>query len=146
MDSCWAPRSATLWALVFAAGCGGAITPQPEVAPTIAVEEAEAAPAPEPEGSAQDYAARITDYEGELDEALGERDAEAMQEGPLSGGARGSARCETAADLTERICELAARICSIAEAHPQDAELQDRCASATASCERAQHNLAAACE
>jgi hypothetical protein len=54
--------------------------------------------------------------------------------------------CDVAADLSDRICELASRICRIAEDKPTDPDLQAMCKRATAACNDARGEVAAHCD
>jgi len=150
-------------------GCGGAAMPRGETAVDAAGEPMGASPAlesdgdsgresereSEPGGSVEQYARRIDSYAQELDAALAigadgdaeedEAPAEALSTSGGEAPATPDHRCDTAGELADRICELAARICAIAEDHPDDAGLQEKCASAKASCERARYDFGRAC-
>ena len=53
--------------------------------------------------------------------------------------------CDVAADLRDRICELAERICAIAAENPDDALLETQCKSGRAACDRARQNVSVGC-
>lgn len=138
-------------ALVALVGCGSAYQPETGSA------------AGEPEGSAEEYEGRIGDLQARLDLALGHppsqlapgesevlHDLEAedapMQEYEAAPHPASEPDCDVAADLRNRICELAARICRIAENQPNDADLQGMCERATAACEDARRDVTVNCE
>lgn len=53
--------------------------------------------------------------------------------------------CVAARPLSERICELAAHICAIAERHPTDRPLSQRCAQGRQSCQRGRKRVDTSC-
>jgi hypothetical protein len=126
-------RIARAWpvALVLLAGCAAS---RGQYQPSTG----EAAPALEPAGSPNEYAAQLAELQQELQ-------AQLESAAPDSGPSETVSRCETGAELRDRICELARRICELAEKHPQDAELARQCQSATASCGQAGRDVDDTC-
>jgi hypothetical protein len=107
------------------AACGGSHQPSPRSA------------ADEPEGSVDDYAARIQRLERELTAPL--------DHAPEQLAEPAAADCSAAPDLRDRICTLAERICAIAAQSPADATLTDTCTRARDACTRATDQVTRTC-
>jgi hypothetical protein len=128
--------------LIALAGCGGAAHAPPT-----------GSAAREPPGSVADYEQRIARMQNELDAlvqgALVRPSGQTLMEedsAPLDQPAGPPVPdCRAAADLRDRICELAERICAISERDPADADLQAKCTSARGACDRAREDVAASC-
>ena len=137
--------------LIALAGCGGTVPVQTRSAPR------------EPAGSVDDYAQRVQRMQDELAASLGDGDFEDdLVQGDLvrpdgeslmqasepasAPSPRSVPDCSAAADLRDRICELAERICAIAARDPGDAGLGARCDSARSACERAREDVDATCD
>ena len=111
--------------------------------------------ADEPEGSVDDYAARIARQNGKLhDELPTDRTPSVRPDHRPSIGEPGSDSglpprrqpdCRAAPDLRDRICELAQRICAIAERDPNDRALAQTCESAREACDQATLRVGHAC-
>lgn len=106
----------------------------------------------EPEGSVDDYAARIERMERELTAQLGSASGELVgPDGqlptaePQELAAPAAPDCRAAPDLRDRICALAERICAIAVESPADANLAQTCTRARDACEHATDRVTRAC-
>jgi hypothetical protein len=109
----------------------------------------------EPEGSVDDYAARITRLQGKLDDELRtDRAPSVRPEHRPSIGEPGSDSglpprhqpdCRAAPELRDRICELAQRICAIADRDPNDHTLAQTCVNAREACDQATLRVGHAC-
>ena len=133
-------RRIRLALIIAIAGCGGPGYPQTGSAPQ------------EPPGTPSDYEQRIERMRGELSAALGDvvtgdlvrPDGESIGQQPTRRAQR-VPDCGAAADLRDRICELAGRICAIAEREPSDGDVKQKCEASSGTCERARADVARIC-
>jgi hypothetical protein len=113
-------------------GCGGAYSEGYEEGATQGGEVA-----PQPMLVQPEEAALIDNYPREMDDLAIQLD-EAM---PMTS----ALDCDAADRIKDRICELAGRICSIAERHPADESVGEKCTDGQARCERATNDVANRC-
>ena len=108
----------------------------------------------EPDGSVEDYAARIARLQGRLDDELRTDRAPSVRPQRPSVGEPGSDSglpprrepdCRAAPALRDRICELSKRICAIADRDPNDHVLAQTCERAREACEQATLRVGHAC-
>jgi hypothetical protein len=114
-------------------------------------------PKDEPQGSVEDYEQRIERMQRELLVALDAEPASQLGQEPQAGvpveeldheyePVSTGPDCGAAADLRDRICELARRICELAGRNASDPSLATTCEKARKACDRASADVSERCD
>ncbi|MDD9937422.1 MAG: hypothetical protein OXT09_27675 [Myxococcales bacterium] len=151
----------TVPAALFVVACGGRM-PEHEPEGAMMATSSGAERPREPEGSLEDYERRIAELQQELEARLGTdatedvyatsrveeemaSEADYAAEPAPPPKRKEPSRCEAAADLRDRICDLSGRICSLSDDNPDDAQIRAKCDAASEACEDARRDVSQAC-
>jgi hypothetical protein len=150
---------ASISAVLFCAGCGGA-QKQPESAPSQEYQDGQPAESEQPPGRQPGYGQQPSAAQPP---AAGAHPGSARPEGESDGASSEAVAlddlwrdfdraltlsapdCVRAAFLRDRICDLSDRVCELWDRNRQVRELADRCTEARSSCERATQRVTHSC-